>query len=197
MWKKVKSSYPSVLRQNIYCLPDNYLIAMNVKPPSLCRRSAKLLCGGLHSFSNISWENEQDFLPWFDGYGNYIIWSPTWRFVRKSTVVIRNFLVLYFSDKMSKISHSFYTIMWCSSMRSSLRAHELIPIHMSMSMSSPLELNSCEAYALIWLLNDLPCLPPDLVDVPSKLQAALRSTVSNPLDPTLLCSFIHSFIVHA
>ena len=61
-----------------------------------------------------------------------------------------------------------------------------------MSTSIRLVLNPREIYDLLGFLNDLPSLPPDLVDVPSKLRAVLQSLgiVSNPLDPTLLCSFI-------
>lgn len=63
-----------------------------------------------------------------------------------------------------------------------------------MSMSS-LGLNSREVSGLIRLLNTLPSLPPDVVDVPLKLQVVLQSIVSNRLDPTYSArSFIH--LVH-
>jgi hypothetical protein len=42
-------------------------------------------------------------------------------------------------------------------------------------MSSPIELlNTCELLALISLLKNEQVLPPDLKDVPSKLEAALH-----------------------
>ena len=58
-------------------------------------------------------------------------------------------------------------------------------------MSTPIRLvlNPREIYDLLGFLNDLPSLPPDLVDVPSKLRAALQS-LGNPLD--CVRSFLYS-----
>lgn len=46
-------------------------------------------------------------------------------------------------------------------------------------MTSPLELNPHEVRGLISLLNSLPCIPPDLVNVPSKLEVARKLSVSD------------------